>query len=98
MYEAGSIDTLVKIVDKSGNSKEMSHVLFEAATRRNPTVESLEHFYIKYSYMLKSYKYSIGGESITFEDIIKHIRMDDDQGRTFIDKLLQKAILLETEI
>lgn len=87
-----------KIIDKSNDNSRMAHVIFEAATLRNPIVESLEHFYIKYSSLLKNYKYTIEGESISFEEIINHIRMDDPLGRTFIDKLMQKAILLNTDI
>lgn len=87
-----------KLVDKSDDHLEMARILFEAATLRNPIVESLEHFFIKYSTMLQTYKYTLGGEAVSFEEIINHIRMDDVQGRAFIEKLLQKAILLDTNI
>lgn len=87
-----------KMVDKSEDVSEMGKVLFEASTRRNPIIESLEHFFIKYSTMLGSYNYTFGGEVITFNEIINHIRMDDDQGRVFIEKLLQKAILSDTNV
>lgn len=87
-----------KLVDKSDDLSEMAGILFEAATLRNPIVESLEHFFIKYSTMLQHYKYTLGGESVSFDEIINHIRMDDVQGRAFIEKLLQKAVLLDTNI
>ncbi len=87
-----------KMVDKSNNVAEMSQILFEAATRRNPIVESLEHFLMKYRTLLSTYNYTLGGQAIPFEEIIDHIRMDDDEGRIIIEKLLQKAILLETNL
>ncbi len=87
-----------KMVDKSQEPKEMAQVLFEAATSRNPVVESLERFFIKYKALLSTYKYSIDGQLLTFDQIIKHIRMDDKEGRIFVEKLLQKAILLQTNI
>lgn len=87
-----------KLVDKSDDHAAMAKVLFDAATLRNPTVESLERFYSRYSSMLQSYKYCISGEIVCFDEIINHIRMDDKQGRLFVDKLLQKAILLDVDI
>lgn len=87
-----------KMIDKSEDIKGISSALFEAATQRNPIVESLERFYMNYASMLESYSYTIGGENVSFDEIINHIRLDDETGRIFIDKLLQKAILLETNI
>lgn len=87
-----------KLVDKSSDTSIMGKVLFEASTLRNPIVESLEHFFVKYSTMLEFYHYTLDGEAISLEAIINHIRMDDAQGRVFIEKLLQKAILLDTDI
>lgn len=87
-----------RLVDKSKDNSELARVLFEAATQRNPIVESLEHFYYKYSSLLQAYEYTIGGEFVSFEEIINHIRMDDSKGRAFISKLLQRAILLNTDI
>lgn len=87
-----------KIVDKSEDVTEMGKIIFEAATRRNPIVESLEHFLIKYKTLLETYNYTVGGQKVSFNEIINHIRMDDAQGRILIEKLLQKAILLDTDI
>ncbi len=87
-----------KFVDKSSDYSEMARVIFDAATLRNQIVESLEQFFIKYSAMLSAYKYSLGGEFVTFDEIVDHIRMDDEQGRVFIDKLIQKSILLNTNV
>lgn len=84
--------------DKSGDHSKIARVLFDAATLRDPIVESLEHFMIEYHNLLNSYEYSIGGIRITFEEMVNHIRMDDDIGRTFVEKLLQKGILLSTDI
>lgn len=87
-----------KIVDKCDDTSVMAETLFEAATRRNPIVESLEKFLIKYRTLLKTYKYTLNGKDISYEEIINHIRMDDEIGRVFVDKLLQKAILIDTDI
>ena len=87
-----------KLVDKSEEDSEIGHILFEAATRRSPIVESLEKFFSKYGAMLQSYKYTFDGEDVSFEDIVNHIRMDDSIGKSFIDKLLKKAILLDINI
>lgn len=87
-----------KFVDKSATDDILGEVIFEAATQRNPIVESLERFWCKYGKMLETYKYTFDGQAITFEEIINHIRMDDKEGRVFVEKLLQKAVLLNTEI
>lgn len=87
-----------KMVDKSEDVTEMGKIIFEAATRRNPIVESLEHFLMKYRTLLETYNYTLGGQNVSFNEIINHIRMDDAQGRIFIEKLLQKAILLDIDI
>lgn len=87
-----------RLVDKSDGTDFFADVLFEAATMRNPIVESLERFFQKYSSMLETYEYRFNGENITFEEIISHIRMDDNIGRMFIEKLLQKGILMNIEI
>lgn len=87
-----------KILDKSVSTQEVARTLFEAATLRNPMVESLEYFYTRYSSLLQTYDYSFAGQKMTFEEIIGHIRMDDEIGRTFVEKLLQKAILREIKM
>lgn len=87
-----------RLVDKSNGVDPFADVLFEAATTRNPIVESLERFFQKYSDMLETYEYRFDGETISFEEIIHHIRMDDRIGRVFIEKLLQKGILMNIEI
>lgn len=86
------------MVDKSDSTDKMGKILFEAATKRNPIVESLERFFQKYRTLLSTYNYSITGQDVTFEQIINHIRMDDELGRIIIEKLLQKAILTSTDI
>lgn len=87
-----------KILDKSTDTQEVARTLFDAATLRNPMVESLEYFYTRYSALLQTYSYSFAGQKMTFEEIIGHIRMDDQIGRTFVEKLLQKAILREIKM
>lgn len=87
-----------KMVDKSDDAEEMGNAIFEAATKCDPIVISLERFFAKYQTLLSSYKYSFFGEEMLLNEAIDHIRMDDKIGRVLIDKLLQKAILLETNI
>lgn len=87
-----------QLVDKSKETTKMARILYDAATMRNPIVESLEQFFKKYSSMLETYNYTIGGKSVSFDEMISHIRMDDIEGRAFIEKILQKAILLNTNI
>lgn len=87
-----------QLVDKSSDEIVLADIIFEAATRRNPIVESLERFVIKYGSLLENYTYTFDGKIIAFDEIINHIRMDDDLGRMFVEKLLQKAILTSTEI
>ena len=87
-----------KFVDKSASDDILGKTIFEAATLRNPIVESLERFWLKYETLLGTYTYTFEGQTITFAEIINHIRMDDDAGRVFIEKLLQKAILMNVEL
>lgn len=87
-----------RFVDKSTDDNILGEVIFEAATKRNPIVESFEHFWCRYKAMLENYTYTFSGKAITFEEIICHIRMDDEIGRVFVEKLLQRAILLNTDI
>lgn len=87
-----------KLVDKASDSNSLSSIIFEAATRRNPIVESLERFYIDHSAMLKTYKYTIFESEVTFEEIINHIRMDDSDGRLFVEKLLNKAVVQSIDV
>jgi len=87
-----------KFVDKSTDNSAMAKVIFEAATQRNPIVESLEKFMVNYKNLLITYEYSFEGAKMTFNEMINHIRMDDEIGRAFVEKLLQKGILLSTDI
>lgn len=87
-----------KYVDKSRDDSILADAIFEAATLRNPIVESLERFWCKYEALLRTYNYTYDHRQITFEEIINHIRMDDEIGRDFVQKLMQKAIILSTEV
>ena len=87
-----------RFVDKKLNDNLLAEAIFEAATKRNPIVESLERFWVKYSSMLETYTYTFDGQDVTFEEIINHIRMDDEIGRVFVEKLLHKSILRNIEI
>ena len=87
-----------RIIDKSEDNKEIAQFIFDAATQKNPIVDSLERFYITYQKLLETYNYTVFGEEVTFDQIIRHIRMDDEKGRLFLDRLLKKAILSSTDI
>jgi hypothetical protein len=87
-----------KFLDKSVSPETIANTLFDACTVMSPVVESLERFFLKYSTVLEKNCYTLHGEDSTFEEVITHIRMDDEKGRTFVEKLLQKAILLETDL
>ena len=87
-----------RFLDKSNDDTILADAIFQASTRRNPVIESLERFLIKYGTLLENYTYTFDGRKITFEEIINHIRMDDELGRMFVERLLQKAILINTEI
>ena len=87
-----------RIIDKSENNKEIAQCIFDAATQKNPIVDSLERFYITYQKLLETYNYTVFGEEVTFDQIIQHIRMDDEKGRLFLERLLKKAILSSTDI
>ena len=87
-----------KLVDKSASNEVMVTAIFEAATKRSPIVESLERFYLKHSNMLSTYNYTVFSESITIDEIINHIRMDDENGRIFVEKLLNKSILQSVDV
>lgn len=87
-----------QFVDKSSDNAIMAKTIFDAATMRNPIVESLERFMNEYQHMLSTYEYSIDGTDMSFEEMINHIRMDDDVGRSFVEKLLHKGILLSTDM
>lgn len=85
-----------KMYDKIDADKMMGKAIFEAATTCNPVVISLERFFVKYSELFKNYKYTILGNEFSLDEIINHIRIDDEIGRVFIDKLMYKSILKET--
>ena len=87
-----------QLVDKSDDKTDLGSVIFRAATYCNPVVESLERFFINYKSLLSNYSYMFGGEDIKLEDIIMHIRMDDEIGRAFVDRLLRKGILLNIDV
>ena len=87
-----------KFVDKSGEHSKMAEIMFQAATTCNPIIESLERFMNEYSNMLQSYEHTFNGQKISLNEIINHIRMDDTIGRVFVEKLLQKGMLLSTDI
>ena len=87
-----------KLVDKSESIEVMVTAIFEAATKRNPIVESLERFCLNHSNMLSTYNYTVFSESITIDEIINHIRMDDEIGRVFVEKLLNKSILQSVDV
>ncbi len=85
---------IFKIVDKARTEDEdFVNIIVEAALDCDPIVLSLERFWNEYRALLSTYKYSFMGESLPFDKVIEHIRMDDEIGRSIIEKMLHKAII-----
>ena len=51
----------------------------------------------EYSELLEQCDYTFMGEQYKISDIITHIRMDDQVGRSIVDKLLYKALIDSVE-
>jgi len=86
------------MIDKSLGNDIMAKAIFEAAISCSPVVLSLERFFYQYRNILNKTKYNVFDREFALDEIINHIRMDDEIGRAFIDKLLYKAIIKETEL
>lgn len=108
MQEKNSIETseliaminsdVYKMLDKAEQTEETSQIIFEAAIKCDPIVHSLENFFLKYKNILSFNSYTYDGQEVTIDKIISHIRMDDEIGRYFIDKILYTSILSNIDI
>ncbi len=87
-----------KMLDKAEQTEETSQIIFEAAIKCDPIVHSLENFFLKYKNILSSNSYTYENKSITIDEIIRHIRMDDEIGRYFIEKILYTSILSNIDL
>ncbi|MBQ3543380.1 MAG: hypothetical protein IJA34_00070 [Lachnospiraceae bacterium] len=108
MQEKHSIETseliaminsdVYKMIDKASNTKAISQIIFDAAIKCDPIVHSLENFFLKYKNILSVNSYTYESQEVTIDEIIAHIRMDDEMGRYFIDKILYTSILSNIKI
>ncbi len=85
---------IYKLVDKS-TIKITDFVLsiFLAAVECDIVVNSLERFFCEYQDILNNYQFTFLEKKMDFSDIISHIRIDDEIGRSIVDKLLHKALI-----
>lgn len=89
---------IFRLVDKGRTSEaEFIRTIYEAAVDCDVIVASMEHFMEEYSELLEQCDYTFMGEQYKISDIITHIRMDDQVGRSIVDKLLYKALIDSVE-
>ena len=86
-----------RFIDKSIENSEIVRILFEAATSCDSVVISIERFWNQYRSILDSASYTILDRDMTFDELLRHIRMDDEIGKEMIDMLMQMALLDATE-
>lgn len=90
---------IFRIVDKANCSNfEFTKIIFEAVADCDIIVNSLERFWLEYKDVFEHYKYTFLSEEQKFSDILNHIRMDDEIGKTIIDKLVHKALIESVEV
>lgn len=83
-----------RIIDKSQiEDDELVDIIFKASMDGDMLVAALERFWNEYGEALDETTYEVLGETMSFKEIIKHIRLDDEIGRIFADKFMHKALL-----
>ena len=83
-----------RLIDKGRtDDNELIRIIYDAVYNGDILVASLERFWNEYSEALREGDYMVLGEKVEFADIIKHIRLDDEIGRVFVDKFMHKALL-----
>lgn len=88
-----------RIIDKANCSNyDFAKIILEAVADCDIIVNSLERFWLEYKEIFEHYKYTFLGEEQKFSDILNHIRMDDEIGKTIIDKLVHKALIESVEV
>lgn len=85
---------IYKFIDKGKTSnEEFVKIVFEAAISCDIIVTALERFWEQYKDILINSKYTFMNNDYDFDEVINHIRMDDEIGKVIIDKLLHKALI-----
>lgn len=88
-----------RIIDKSQiEDDELVDIIFKASMDGDMLVSALERFWNEYGDALDETTYEVLGETISFKEIIRHIRLDDEIGRVFADKFMHKALLEAVQI
>lgn len=87
---------IYRFVDKADDSNMIEYIL-QAALEADPIVTSLEHFFETYKPLFKKFNFRVAGIDCTVDDILSHIRMDDEIGKVFVKKLLHKSMISFTE-
>lgn len=89
---------IYRFVDKGKMTNEgFVELIYEAAVSCDIVVTALERFWNDYKDILSESKYTFMNEEHSFEEVISHIRMDDEIGRSIIDKLFHKALIDSVE-
>lgn len=88
-----------RIIDKSQiEDEELVDTIYKASMDGDMLVAALERFWNDYGEALNETTYEVLGETISFKEIIHHIRLDDEIGRVFADKFMHKALLEAVQI
>lgn len=87
---------IYRFVDKADDPNMIEYIL-QAALEADPVVTSLEHFFETYKPLFNKFNFKVAGVDCTVDDILSHIRMDDEFGNIFVQKLLHKAMISFTE-
>lgn len=90
---------IFRIVDKANcEDIQFTKIIFEAVVDCDIIVNSLEKFWTDYNELFSRYKYTFLGEEKNFSDILNHIRMDDEIGKSIVNKLVHKALIDAVEV
>lgn len=85
---------IYKLIDKGKTSnEEFVKIVFEAAVSCDIIITALERFWGQYKDILSNSKFTFLNNNYSFEEVINHIRMDDELGKIVVDKLLHRALI-----
>lgn len=104
MHEVGDIphseivslinNQIYRFIDKGKTSnEEFVKIMFEAAVSCDIVITALERFWDQYKEILVNSNFTFANKNYSFEEVINHIRMDDELGRVVVDKLLHRALI-----
>lgn len=89
---------IYKFIDKRKDAVTISETIYNAALECNFVALTLERFLFEYKTLLSKHNYSILGESVSVEEIIKNIRLDSEIGREMIENIIHRTIILNLDI